>query len=331
MQPVDFSLCDWLHCDFLRSVEENFMNLSAKSRVGCLLWLGLSVGFLASLEASTFVNGVEFLNLTGTAITATDTNPDTVIVPDQVTHDIGGVPTTFAGGQINGAIFRQGLASDPVKSSGSGTFRDLYNLQNNGAESGYNRNGVGDASVPGGFNPFITVGSLVADSSGSYYIFALDINEQNNANGRWLVLDDLRLYVGSATDPVTLPEPTPPGTMVWGMNEGGSRQVLLDYGYGSGGSGSMDLWVFVPVSEFAGYSSNQYVYLYSSFGSLAVTDAVGSRDWGAGAGSEQWSLPSTPVPVQTIAVPEPSALAFAAGALVVGAFGRRKRRAGVPA
>jgi hypothetical protein len=274
-------------------------------------WMGLISFIVVSSAcpsvASTTVNGIEYLNLTKTTITAS--SPSATIAPDTITVELGGVPTAVSAGIVNGALIRQGLSIDPVNSSGSGNFRDLYNVQNNGLEAGYNRNAVGNASVPGGFNPYIRVGDLVPDASGSFYVFALDINEPDNGKGNWLVLDELRLYVGGTTDPVTLPSVSNVsslGSLAWDLDSGTTqRHVLLDYAAGSGGSGNMDLWVFIPVSNFSGYSSDQYVYLYSSFGNLGFTDSVSSREWGGNAGAEQWSLATTSVPVSLVAIPEP--------------------------
>jgi|GEM_PF-2267509 PEP-CTERM putative exosortase interaction domain len=274
-------------------------------------WMGLMALLIVSSAspsgATTTVNGIEYLNLTNTTIIAS--SPSATIAPDTMEVDLDGESTTISAGFLNGALFRQGLPTDPVNSSGSGNFRDLYNIQNNGVESGYNRNGAGNASVPGGFNPYIRVGDLIPDASGLYYVFALDINEPDNGKDNWLVLDELRLYVGGTTDPSPLPSVANVdslGSLVWDLDGGGTqRHVLLDYAAGSSGSGRMDLWVFIPVSSFAGYSSDQYVYLYSSFGNLGFTDSVSNRNWGGNAGAEQWALATTSTPVDLVVPPEP--------------------------
>ncbi|BCX47203.1 hypothetical protein HAHE_11110 [Haloferula helveola] len=234
--------------------------------------------------------------------------------------------TTYVAGTINNAIFRRPISSDDSK-SGSGGFRDLYTVDSNsGAESGYNRDGVMDSKAANGFFPEITVGDLVADSTGLAYVFAIDTNEAGNATDKFISLDDFRIYVGGPTAPSPLPQDfagvdSQLGVNVYAMNETGQdNHVLLDYSLYSG-SGQMDLFVIVPKVFFDGFALDSQVYIYTEFGSYG--DAPG---FDPSAGPEQVSLAkvdSPPVNPFLTPIPEPSSLVLllAGGALL---FRRRR-------
>lgn len=256
------------------------------------------------------------VNLTNETIAG---NPQSTVV---------GSTVTFVGGYLNNGLFRRPLDADE-SNSGSGIFRDLYKVDNNGGpEAGYNRPGVMDAEVPNGFQPgnMITIGDLVEDSTGTAYVFVMDVNETGNATGRFMSLDDVRIYVGGVTDPPVLPQSLSEmfasfGAPVWEMNPAGqSNHVLMDYSLYSG-SGTLDTFLFVPKGYFDGLAADQQVYLYTQFG--AYTGAPG---FGPEAGPEQVSIPGKAVsgtvdPLVSI-VPEPGA----AGLLLTAGLLRLLRR-----
>jgi hypothetical protein len=265
------------------------------------------------------------LNLTNTTIAGE--TPDTLVSTTN---------TTFRGGFINGALFR-----DPsvTGSSGSGVFRDLYRLsppngQGNVIEQGYNRPGIMDSSVPNGFDPYLKFGELIQDASQSSYIFVIDINEANNGTDRYLSLDDLKIWVGGTSDPTTLPttlEQTMSalGVPEYDMNPSGQSNMVMMDATLSSGSGSGDVFVFVPKSFFPQNTDpNANIYIYTKMGSY-----TGAPGFGAGSTQEQVSIPgksiagnSTTSTIQSglQSIPEPSTFVALLSASLFG-FLRRRR------
>jgi len=82
----------------------------------------------------------------------------------------------------------------------------------------------------------------------------------------------------------TLSDVTSQGTLRYEMAPGTS--VLLDASLSSG-SGSGDMFLYVPVSLFAGTASTDFVYLYCIFGDEANP---------SNSGAEEWSLVVNPIP-----------------------------------
>src|SRR5205823_5613097 len=95
----------------------------------------------------------------------------------------------------------------------------------------------------------------------------------------------------------------------------------LNYKFNSG-SGSGDLFVFVPTSYFAPYAGSpyKYLYLYSAFGDPNPSDA-GFEEWATFKGTN----PTNPPPV-TNPVPAPPSVVLAGLALGGLAFRRVFRR-----
>lgn len=283
-----------------------------------------------SLIASTLVGlastaGAAIVNLT--TVNVAGETPDTMLNVN--------TGSTFRGGFINGALFRDPSVDG---SAGSGTFRDLYRIsppngQANVVEEGYNRPAVMNTSVPNGFDPYLRMSDLIQDASQSSYIFVVDLNESNSATDRFLSVDDLKIWVGGTTDPVTLPNTlaatmTELGVPVFDMNPSGQQNFALLDATLSSGSGGGDLFVFVPKSFFPQNADpNAFVYIYTKMGSY-----TGAPGFGAGATQEQISIPgksiSTGGTVSTITsglavIPEPSTFA---GVLAAGLIGLVRRR-----
>ena len=266
------------------------------------------------------------LNLTDTTIAGE--TPDTLVSTTN---------TTFRGAYLNGALYRDPSVDG---SAGSGVFRDLYRIsppngQGNIVEHGYNRPSVMDSSVPNGFDPYLKFGELIQDSSQSSYIFVIDINEANNATDRYLSLDDLKIWVGGTAEPTTLPSTlsgmmTELGVPEYDMNPSGQQNFVLLDATLSSGSGSGDLFVFVPKSFFPQNTDpSANIFISTKMGGY-----TGPAGFGAGSTPEQVSIPGksivggTPPTVSTIqsgvaTVPEPSAFA---ALLTAGLLGFRRRR-----
>ena len=241
---------------------------------------------------------------------------------------------SYHAGVINGGLFRRPDDLDESK-SGSGIFRDLYTSTGGSSsadkQEGYNRHGVMDSHIPGGFDPFLRVGELVSDGSNSFFVFVIDTNEPGGGSGKYISLDDFKVFVGGGNDPESLPQSeagmgSSLGLPVYDMNpDGEENTVLLDYSLYSG-SGQMDLFVFVPQSAFAGLAADSLVYVYTEFGGYR-----GSAGFDAAAGPEQVSIPGkaitgvvdTGVPAESIPEPHSCLLSLLGAALLLGLRCRR--------
>lgn len=112
-------------------------------------------------------------------------------------------------------------------------------------------------------------------------------------------------------------------TLCWSLDGLGDSYVLLDAARNNG-SGSGDMFAYIPVSAFAGVQGSDYVYLYGRFGDQVA--AAGTTDFhpaGAHAegGFEEWAL------VQNLSpVPEMSALYPIVGLLAAIGFTHVLRR-----
>ena len=192
-------------------------------------------------------------------------------------------------------------------------------IHNNGTVEGYNTDGRPiefDENTTHIFNHSLLISAIPTVSIGGtpYRQFMLDINEKGSDTGRYISLDKLEIYLlstGDRTDYSTfgMDSLTDPDKLVYTMDPGGpDNWIKLDYKL-NGGSGSGDMFAYIPDSLFTG--PNQYVYLYSRFGDNITSDA----------GFEEWA-----VLTQESAVPEPSGLlALLIGTVGLGGFVFRRR------
>jgi hypothetical protein len=140
------------------------------------------------------------------------------------------------------------------------------------------------------FTHSLNKANLVAVTKGgvSYYQFLLDINQQGS--DPLLNLNELEIYLGNAPD---LSGFTPGSgfgansTLVYDIDTGSDNGILLDYNLNSG-SGSGDMYAYIPTASFTG--PNQWVYLYSNFG-VPNNNNDGYEEWAAVVG------PNTPQPI----------------------------------
>ena len=199
--------------------------------------------------------------------------------------------TSGANGYINSAYFEQITPS----STGTGIIQPFLRIGPDvaGIESGYNSDGGQWAQTHdnGGsnWNHSLLLSNLaVVDVGGTNYRqFMLDINQQGG-DGRFLSLDVLKIYlepVGNLTgDPAGFPVSAP----IYSLDTGGDHWILLDEKLNHG-SGSGDMFAYIPDSLFTG--SNQFVYLYSQFGVNTLAND-GFEEWSAVTGS----TPTVPAP-----------------------------------
>jgi len=116
------------------------------------------------------------------------------------------------------------------------------------------------------------------------YRFVLDINQASS--NPLLSIDELRIFI-SATPNISSLATLNAQNLIYDMGVG--NKVYLDYNLNNG-SGSGDMFCFLPVSLFAGLST-QYMYLYSKMG--ATGSPYGSND-----GFEEWAFFEEPVPTR---------------------------------
>lgn len=240
----------------------------------------------------------------------------------------GSVPSGTNSGFIGSGFF---IRND-VSSAGTGVIDSFVEITgNNTVKSAFNTtvNNVLDNGSADNFNHALLYSDLGVVSNPytgvASYRFLLDINE-NSSDERFLSLDELEIWRTTANNPGSYADLiAAPAFKVYDMTSGAdptncrgmasaaiipcdtqtfaglTQGVLTDYTLNNG-SGSGDMFFYIPVSAFAGTSGN-YVYLYSKFGLVGLQ---GTRNYGNSDGFEEWAR----VEGGGAAVPEPSHLLF---------------------
>jgi len=218
----------------------------------------------------------------------------------------GGTATDLTTGgteTINGAI----LTTTDSQSTGTGVIQSFVRLtSNDDCIQGYNTDARPlefDENSSPQFTRDLSLSAvpIVTIDGVEYREFLLDIN-QTNADSL-LSLNEVEIYLHSTAGITDYPF-TGEATKIWELDGDGNVIVELDYALNSG-SGSGDLFLYVPNSLFVG---GTFVTLFSQFG-----DGNDNND-----GFEEWAVrTSTPVT-------EPGILALLGIALL--AFGGARRR-----
>jgi hypothetical protein len=162
--------------------------------------------------------------------------------------------------------------------------------------------------------PVVSLGGV------DYYQFLLDINQ--TGTDPLLSLNELQIFLGNSGS-LSGATVGAGGTLSFGANANlvydmdatGDNTVELNYNLNTG-SGSGDMFFYVNTSLFTG--TNQYVYLYSLFGS-PNNNNDGFEEWavlGEGGGGSDSETP----------VPEPGSLLLLGSGLVMAARRFRARR-----
>jgi hypothetical protein len=210
-------------------------------------------------------------------------------------------------GTVNGAIYQQ---TDP-QPTGTGNLQPFVRIQMTGTERGYNTDARPvefDTKDQNQWTHSLNVNDLASvDISGtSYFQFLLDINEIGNNEGKLLSLNDVKVYLGNAPDLTGFNDGFGANSVkVYDLDTGEDSTVELDYKLNHG-SGSGDMFLYIPTANFVG--PNEWVYLYSAFGNPNASDA-GFEEWAAKMGDH---VPPPPPPPQEIPAPP---------ALLLGVFG----------
>ena len=184
--------------------------------------------------------------------------------------------------EINDALFFQ---NKPDTSSGTGLIQAIVRVQDPGGGDGF-ENGYNSSARPVSYeentSPNFTTSLLLSEvpivtiDGTQYYEFRLDINQLNSSS--LLSLDEVKLYTsavadGEATGLITGSWFTSNAHQVYDMDGAGNTSVLLDAG-NSSGSGSSDMFFYVPLSNFGAVDPDDtYVTLYSEFGGAGTLDS----------------------------------------------------------
>ncbi len=212
-------------------------------------------------------------------------------------------------GSVGGALF----STTDIQPTGTGVFDPFLSIQNTPTEQGYNgSNGNFDTKrVPQWTHEILFSQMQITTINGSqYYGFLVDVNEPNGVKAP-ISLDSLRLWTSSTIQTST-------STDANGKFNGSLGTLVFDLGAGNSvhyidqqrGSGSGDINIFIPVSDFAGTKPTDYVYMYQAWGSSDMSEG----------GFEETAMIAGAVPVPEVA---PSSILFGFLGLVVAASSRR--------
>lgn len=172
-------------------------------------------------------------------------------------------------GTLAGAVF----STTDIQPTGTGVFDPFLTVQNTPWEQGYNA-AAGDFDTKRfpQWNHEITLGDLraTAINGTNYYGFVVDVNEPNGGSQAGISLDGLKLFVSPTIQNSTSVDSNgffngSLGSLVFDL--GNNQLKYTDHQHGSG---SGDINIFIPVADFAGFKSTDYVYMYQRWGN---TDA----------------------------------------------------------
>jgi hypothetical protein len=207
-------------------------------------------------------------------------------------------------GTINGGTF----SFADQQPTGTGVIDPFLRVQNSPTEQGYNTSGgtpFDDKAGPWTHNIQLSdlQNTTVSIGGTNYFKLLLDINEPNGAKSL-ISLDSLSFYTSGVGSKTTL-DINQLGTLRWSLDGAGDSHVLLDAARNHG-SGSGDMYAYIPVSAFAGASDSDYVYMFTRFGDQMSADAT------TAGGFEEWTIIKNLTPI-----PEMNALFPIVGLLAV--------------
>jgi hypothetical protein len=188
-------------------------------------------------------------------------------------------------GTANGAIFRQYEATVDDTS----VPERFLKVRDNGVEQGYNtaaRQRRGDGNADALFARAIRLGAVpqVEVDGETYRAFFLDVRQRDGSS--LISLDELRIYAhqtrnltGYNANTLTLGGQA----AIWDLDAVEDTFIRLDAAHNAD-VGRGDAFILIPDSVFAGWTDDNFVYLFSKFG-------VNNR---ANGGAEVWGLKVPP-------------------------------------
>jgi hypothetical protein len=181
-----------------------------------------------------------------------------------------------AGGAVfvNGALFQ----TAELQPAGTGVIDSFVRMQAMGTQQGYNTDGrpvpFNELTDPNFTRSLLLTSVPTVNVGGTAYReFVLDINQTASATGRFISLDQMRIFQ-SPTGNMTTTNLSLLGTEIYTL--GTADWIKLNAQLIGGGSGKSDLFAYIPNSLFT--SSNPYVTLYSQFGSNFASND-GFEEW----------------------------------------------------
>ena len=235
----------------------------------------------------------------------------------------GGSPST-----INGALYN----FDNI-GSGSGTYTDMFRVQANNTESGYNYDGAAKApfdQVGGVGNPHQLVTDIpVVTINGTQYM-RLNFDANNKAG---LTMTDFRMYVNNSGTPVlvsTTGSLSSLGSLIYDFNGGAGGPNTLTMTAFPSGSGTDNMTINIPLTllyqndpGFNPATANVYFYAAfsnsdSGFEEFAIDKSITTN------------VGNTPVSL----APEPKTVWGGGGMVAIGLAGlvaKRRKRDGLEA
>jgi hypothetical protein len=221
--------------------------------------------------------------------------------------------TAGASGFIDSAFFIQ----VPDQSTGTGVINPFVRLStNDNCEQGYNTSGrplpFDENNSPNFTRNLLLTEIPVINLNGTNYLqFLLDINQ--TGDNPLLSLDQIKIYQSDTKD-LKSTNLNDLGTKVYDLDATGDHWIKLNFALNSG-SGSGDMFAYIPVSAFDISGAKQYVYFFSRFG----------EEFNQNDGFEEWALLNLDNSVHIQFVPEPATYLLLGPALLALGYWRRRR------
>jgi hypothetical protein len=202
-------------------------------------------------------------------------------VVDLINGDSGTITNSYGTAQFDWT---------PAQPTGTGIIQPFLRVYNGtgSEEQGYNTSGgTPFDDLAGPWTHDLTFADLmttaVTINGQNYFKLMLDVNEPGGSKST-ISLDMLQFFT-STQGSLTTTNISSLGTLRYSFDAAAGDTVLLDAARNHG-SGSGDMFAYIPVSAFAGTASTDFVYMYCHFGGADASEG----------GFEEWSLVVNPIP-----------------------------------